>query len=84
MTCVSFAVKNEFQGVANDNVVWATVGFSVLSMVFICVIIGLSCYNEFIEPEFTVFGSVGVYICSGIAREYNVVLCENDISLGKK
>lgn len=62
-----FAVKDEFEGVANDDVMWATVGFCILSLVVICIMIGLSCYNEFTKPDLTICGSTGMYICCGIA-----------------
>lgn len=62
-----FAVKDEFEGVANDDVIWATVGFCVLSLVVICVLIGLPCFNEFTKSDLTICGSAGMYICCGIA-----------------
>jgi len=62
-----FAVKDEFEGVANDDVMWATVGFCALSLVVICILIGLSCYNEFTKPDLTICGSAGMYICCGLA-----------------
>ena len=65
----SIPVKDEFEGVANDDVIWATVGFCVLSLVVICVLIGLSCFNEFTKSDLTICGSAGMYICCGIACE---------------
>lgn len=62
-----FEVKDEFEGVANDNVMWATVGFCVLSLLVICIVIGLSCYNEFTKPDLTICGTIGIYICCGVA-----------------
>lgn len=62
-----FEVKDEFEGVANDNVMWATVGFCILSLLVICIMIGLSCYNEFTKPNLTICGTIGIYICCGVA-----------------
>ena len=63
----SIAVKDEFDGVTNDDVLWATLGFCILSLVALCVLIGLSCFNEFAEPDLTIFGSAGMFICCGTA-----------------
>ncbi|XP_029191644.1 clarin-2-like [Acropora millepora] len=62
-----FAVKDEFDGITNDDVLWATVGFCILSLVALCALIGLSCFNEFAEPDLTIFGSAGMFICCGTA-----------------
>jgi len=63
----NFKVIDEFEGVANDDVMWATVGFSILSLLMICIMIALSCYNEFTKPDLTICGSIGIYICCGLA-----------------
>ena len=55
---------------ANDNVVWAAVGFCVLGLAVICIMIGLSCYNEFSKPDLTICGSIGICICCGLACKY--------------
>ena len=70
MISCSIAVIDEFEGVANDDVMWATVGFCVLSLLVICMMIGLSCYNEFTKPDLMICGSIGIYISCGIACEY--------------
>lgn len=62
-------VKDEFEGVVNDDVIWVIVGFCVLSLVVICVFIGLLCFNEFIKLDFIICGLVGMYICCGIVCE---------------
>ena len=67
----SVAVIDEFEGVANDNVMWATVGFSILSLLMICIMIALSSYNEFTTPDLTICGSIGIYICCGLACKYS-------------
>ena len=67
------SVKDEFEGVANDNVMWATVGFCILSLLVICVMIGLSCYNEFTKPNLTICGTIGIYICCGVACKYFLI-----------
>ena len=69
-----FSVIDEFEGVANDDVMWATVGFSILSLLMICIMIGLSCYNEFTKPDLTVCGSIGIYICCGLACKCSCII----------
>ena len=59
---------------ANDDVMWATVGFSILSLLMICIMIGLSCYNEFTKPDLTICGSIGIYICCGLACKYSCLI----------
>ena len=55
---------------ANDDVVWATVGFCILSLAVVAILIGLTCYNEFTKPDLTICGSSGIYICCGVACKY--------------
>ena len=55
---------------ANDDVVWATVGFCILSLAVVAILIGLTCYNEFTKPDLTICGSIGIYICCGVACKY--------------
>ncbi|XP_020898187.1 clarin-2 [Exaiptasia diaphana] len=62
-----FKVIDEFENVANDKVVWATVGFCVLSFPFILIGIVMSCYNEFSKPNLVLFGSIGICIVHGLA-----------------
>ncbi|CAH3116956.1 unnamed protein product [Porites lobata] len=68
-----FAVKDEFEGVANDDVVWATVGFCILGLAVIAILIGLTCYNEFTKPDLTICGSTGIYVCCGIAFFFVII-----------
>ena len=63
---------------ANDDVMWATVGFSILSLLMICVMIGLSCYNEFTKPDLTICGSIGIYICCGLACKYSCLIIHSN------
>lgn len=58
---------DEFENVANDDVVWATVGFCVLSFPFILIGIVMSCYNEFSKPNLVLLGSIGICIVHGLA-----------------
>ncbi|XP_031554298.1 uncharacterized protein LOC116291281 [Actinia tenebrosa] len=62
-----FKVKDEFEGVANDNAMWATLGFALLSIPFICIGIGMLCYNEFSKTNLTICGTLGIFIAHSIA-----------------
>ena len=55
---------------ANEDVVWVTVGFCILSLAVVTLLIGLTCYNEFTKPDLTICGSTGIYICCGVACKY--------------
>ncbi|EDO37104.1 predicted protein [Nematostella vectensis] len=63
----NFDVKEEFEEVANNKVVWATVGFCALSLPFICFGLGMACYNEFSKPNLMVLGTLGVFVMHIIA-----------------
>jgi len=68
--CLFVSVIDEFENVANDKVVWATVGFCCLSIPFICVGIMMSCYNEFSKPNLVICGTIGIFIAHSIACKY--------------
>ena len=62
-----FEVFKEFKDVFNLKILYAVIGCLVVSGIALILCAGLSFYNEFTKSSYVIFGSLGVYICNGVA-----------------